>query len=70
MFTMDIKMFHTPTYDLPKCFIPPSGKVGNVSYPAQKHSGRVCRLKNEPPLKWFLITVRSTGTASMSLKIH
>ena len=44
-------MFHTLEDDSPKCFIPPLTNPANVSYPGTKHSNRVCRLKNEPPLK-------------------
>ena len=44
-------MFYTQEDDGPKCFIPSLRKPGNDSYPETKHSNRVCRLKNEPPLK-------------------
>jgi len=45
-----LNMFHTLEDDDLKCFIPPLRNPGNVSYPETKHSNRVCRLKNEPPL--------------------
>ena len=45
-----LEMFRTPKIDVRKCFIPRSGNPENVSYPGQKHSGRVCRLNNEQPL--------------------
>ena len=61
-------MFHTLEDDGPKCFIPLLRNPGNVSYPGTKHSNRVCRLKNEPPLTiQFLILVSCSerGTSAV-----
>ena len=50
-----LEMFRTPRDDISRVemFRAPYLAVQNVSYPGNKSPGRVCRVKNEPPLNSF-----------------